>query len=256
MPIVDNYYYFSYVSSISNSLPLILIHGAGGSSLSWPPEIRRLAGYNIYAIDLPGHGKSLSHGEQTIEAYVGHVLVWLQKLTLNRVFVIGHSMGGAIAISLAAAAPTMVAGLGLIGIGKPLKVPKDILENLSNPAMILTAMNKIIRLSISPKADQKFVKQITRRLSETRTSVLLGDYLACVRFDVSESQEKIEQPVIVITGGQDRMVPLRYVQLLANNFFDAEIAVIPEAGHLPMLEKPTEVADRLSKFLEQHNFKT
>lgn len=254
MPVAAGLYYFSYESSPSSNPPIVLIHGAGGSHLSWPPEIRRLVGYNVYAVDLPGHGKSNSHGEQTIMAYTEQVLTWMEALNLYRVFVVGHSMGGAIAISIAVNTPSQVVGLGLLGIGIPLEVPEDILENLSNPMMVPTALSSLKALSFGAGANPRLIELVSKRLAETRTGVLQGDFLACVRFNMMDAIEMIDQPVILVAGAQDQIVPLRHAQLLGKKIKGAELVVIPDAGHMVMLEQSTEVAERLMKFLQQHEF--
>ena len=254
MPVVAGLHYFLYESSPSNNPPVVLIHGAGGSHLSWPPEIRRLVGYNVYAIDLPGHGKSDSHGEQTVSVYAEQVLAWMEALNLYRVFVVGHSMGGAIAISIAVNTPARVVGLGLLGIGIPLEVPKDILENLSNPIMVPSALNRLMALSFGTGANPRLVELVSKRLAETRISVLQGDFLACIRYNMMEAIEMIDQPVILISGAQDQIVPLRHVQLLSKKIKGAELVVIPDAGHMVMLEHSTEVAEQLVEFLQQYEF--
>lgn len=254
MPVAAGLYYFAHHSHPGHRFSIVLLHGAGGSHLSWPPEIRRVVGYDIYAVDLPGHGKSDAHGEQTIMAYADQVLAWMQALNLYRVFLVGHSMGGAIAMSVAAAAPTRVAGLGLLGIGTPLEVPPDILENLSNPAMVPSALNKIKALSFSPDPNPRLVQLFVKRLAETRTSVLRGDFLACTRFDLASTFAQIKPPVLAIAGAQDQMVPLRYVQLLTKKIKNTELVVIPDAGHMLMLEKPDEVAVSLKTFFERQEF--
>jgi pimeloyl-ACP methyl ester carboxylesterase len=74
MPVKSELYYHLYQGSGYETLPVVLIHGAGGTHLSWPPEVRRLAGVRVYAIDLPGHGKSPGRGQQSIAGYARSVL--------------------------------------------------------------------------------------------------------------------------------------------------------------------------------------
>ena len=76
MPYQADMYYQAYHADDPIRKPLVLIHGAGGDYLSWPAQIRRLAGYRVYTPDLPGHGKSRGHGLQRISAYGERILDW------------------------------------------------------------------------------------------------------------------------------------------------------------------------------------
>ena len=151
MPLESEIYYYSYSSASSGiSPPIVLIHGAGGNHLFWPPGIRRLPGYRIYSLDLPGHGKSPGRGRQSIDAYVADILKWMGEMELNRAVLIGHSMGSAIAIRLALNDPEFVAGLGLIGAGASLRVHPDLLDSTSSVTTFDNAVVKITKLSFSP----------------------------------------------------------------------------------------------------------
>lgn len=94
MPFAADIYYHVYQEG--EYLPVVLIHGAGGTHLHWPPEIRRLRGFRIYALDLPGHGKSKGRGLQTITAYAQAVYEWVGAVGLHKAFFVGHSMGAEI----------------------------------------------------------------------------------------------------------------------------------------------------------------
>jgi pimeloyl-ACP methyl ester carboxylesterase len=88
MPFAVKIYY--QIHQDAADLPLVLLHGAGGNHLSWPPELRRLAGFRVYALDLPGHGKSPGRGQQSIEAYLIALRDWMQAVELHRAVFIGH----------------------------------------------------------------------------------------------------------------------------------------------------------------------
>jgi pimeloyl-ACP methyl ester carboxylesterase len=228
---------------------VVLIHGAGGTHLYWPTEIRRLPGYHVYAPDLPGHGNSGGRGMQTISAYSRALLSWLNALDLHSSVLIGHSMGSAIALSLALDHPRRVLGLGLVGAGARLRVSPELLEQTSNQTTFAGGVNAIINRSFSPHAPQRLVELATRRMAETRASVLYGDFLACDEFDVRDRLAELRQPTMVLCGAEDQMTPVRHAQYLACSINGAVLNVIPNAGHMVMLERPLDVASAISDFV-------
>ncbi len=82
---------------------LLLIHGAGGDHLVWPKEIQRLPGTAVYNLDLPGHGRSAGAGRSSVDDYADVVQEFMELLALQDVTIVGHSMGGAIALGPGAA---------------------------------------------------------------------------------------------------------------------------------------------------------
>ena len=117
MPFAGNIHYRRSSAKSKSKTSLLLIHGAGGSYLSWPADLRRLPGKDVLAIDLPGHGDSPGESSDSIGAYAEQVLDFLDQLKIDRVVLGGHSMGGAIAMQLCLDHPGRVAGLILIGSG-------------------------------------------------------------------------------------------------------------------------------------------
>jgi len=85
---------------------------------------------------------------------------------------------------------------------------------------------------------------------ETRQSVLSGDLQACNKFDMMDRVAGVMQPTLVICGTEDQMTPQRYAQFLVNGIPNARLVVVPEAGHMVMLEQPRTVAENLLNFLQ------
>jgi pimeloyl-ACP methyl ester carboxylesterase len=255
MPLYGKLYYSQHCESGTENPPLILIHGAAGTHLYWPPEIRRLSGYCVFAPDLPGHGKSSAlDGQQTIDDYVRYLLQWLESIQIRRAVFIGHSMGGAIALSLAINHPEYVVALGLISSGARLRVNPDVLKFAADSTTYIKSLDLLVSCSFSADAAPRLVQLASKHLLETRHSVFLGDMQACDRFDVMDQLSEVIQPTLVVCGEEDQMTPTRYAQYLSSSIPNAQLLTIPNAGHMVMLEQPVRVADGLLAFLNEITF--
>lgn len=249
MPLAKEIYYFASKGGAFDRPPVVLIHGAGGDHLHWPHNIRRLPGHRVFALDLPGHGKSAGLGRQTISAYAKDIVDWLDEIDIYRAIFIGHSMGGAIAQVLALEHSDRVLGLGLVATGAKLGVNPSLLEKLSVPATFPIAVELILNWSYAEGTPKKHIATVKEQLLTTRPSVMYGDYLACDRFNVMEAINKIEVPTTVICGREDRMTPLKYAKYLVEHIPNAHLTVIPDSGHMVMQEKPQAVAKALEAFV-------
>lgn len=229
---------------------LILIHGAGGSSLYWPPEIRRLPGRKVLAIDLPGHGASSGGAEETIEAYAEGVKEFLDRLQIDQAVLCGHSMGSAVVQMLCLDHRERVAGMVLIGGGAKLRVNPQLIEDCSRPETSQQAMAQILEWSFSPQADRKLVELAGARMEEVPPAVLLADFAACNAFNIIDEVEEIEQPALIICGEDDQMTPVKFSSYLADKIKDSRLEIIPGAGHMVMLEKAQVVAQLIDNFLD------
>lgn len=250
MPIAGDIYYFDSKKG-ENATAIILIHGAGGMHLHWPYNLRRINNHRVYAPDLPGHGKSDGLGEQSIEKYATTIAGWMDKLGLQKSIVVGHSMGGAIAQQFALSYPEKVAGLVLVGTGAKLQVSQDLLLKLSTPATTPTAIENIIKWSYAPGMDQKVLAKMQEQLLEVRSAVLYGDYLACNNFDLTDHISTIQVPTLIICGEMDKMTPIYLSKQLQSLIPNNKIHLIPDAGHMVMLEKPDAVASAVQAFMQE-----
>lgn len=251
MPVVAGLYYFAHGIEQTSRPPVILIHGAGGTHLYWPPQVRRMNGQRIYALDLPGHGKSGGVGKQFIQDYAQSVIDFMKAARLRAAVMVGHSMGSAIALWLALAHPRRVLGLGLIGAGARLRVTPAILESAASPATFLNAVKMVNDYSFGPSADAHLKELGAQRMAETRPAVLYGDFLACDGFDVMERLGEIKAPTLIMCGAEDRMTPPRYAETLKERIAGARLQIVAGAGHMLMLEQPTIVAEALAAFLNK-----
>ncbi len=231
-------FYTTYNKTSGNTL--LLIHGAGGSHQSWPPALRRLQGVSVYALDLPGHGRSDPPAHDNIAAYADAVLAFIDALNLQNVTLLGHSMGGAIAQTVALRQQTAVTRLVLLGTGASLPVSSAILDGImSNPAATVHMVNKF---SWARSAPAEMVTMGEEVLLQVDPHVIHADFVACNAFDISDQLGKITVPTLVISGDKDKMTPMENGRFLADNIPNAQFALIEGGGHMMALEQPAKVA--------------
>jgi len=230
------------------SPPLVFIHGAGGDYLHWPPQVRRLPGETVYALDLPGHARSEGPGCSSIEGYVARIEDWMESMGLSRIILGGHSMGGAITQQFALQSPQKLSGLLLVGTGGRLRVRPTILEATTDPARFEEAVDMIIDWSFSDSAPERLIELARRRMLEVDHNVIHDDFIACDNFDVMDRVGEIELPALVICGEADRLTPMKYSDFLVDRLSHAQLMRVPDAGHMVMLEKPEIVAQAVAEF--------
>lgn len=250
MPVANNIFYFSNGAENAMRPPLIFIHGAGGTHLHWPPQVRRIPDQRILALDLPGHGKSAGFGSQSISDYAGQVVEFLDEARMNAAVFIGHSMGSAIALTLALDFPKRVLGLGLVGGGARLRVNPQILENSASDLLFPHAIKLINDAEFSAHVNPRLKELAAQRMNEIRPSVLHGDFLACNEFDVMSRLGEISKPTLILCGADDILTPVKYSEFLHAQIANSRLVIVPEAGHMVMLEAPQTVADEIGAFAD------
>ncbi len=249
MPSAAGIYYAQFDEGHKDEPPVILIHGAGSNHLIWPADLRRLSGQRVLAIDLPGHGRSEGVAQHSIRAYADQIFEFLAALGLFQAVFVGHSMGGAIALDLAIQRPTHVAGLGLISTGAYLGFDPDFVENLCNPLTVPNALHAFQARAFGSQVTPGLVERCMQTLQEARTSVLYGDWKACMEFDQREATTRIQAPTWVIAGSEDGLIPIAYAHFLANRIPAARLQILAGAGHMAVLEQPAQIAQGLQQFL-------
>ena len=249
MPIVNGMYYAEYQGNNSAQPPVVLIHGAGSDHLCWPVNLRRLNGFRVLAPDLPGHGRSAGVSHQSVQEYAADLIAFLDALGIFSVVLVGHSLGGAVALETALQHPAQVTALAIISTAAHTHIPAEFLNQLSSPASIKNAHHWLQERLISPESGAVLIRKSSAALESVRQEVLHNDWKAVASFDRCDSVKEIAQPARVICGKKDRIVPLAGSRHLAASLPNAHLQVIDNAGHLVLLEKPDEVASGVQSFL-------
>lgn len=229
--------------------PVVFVHGAGGSHQLWLYQVRDLPYAQTYAPDLPGHGRSLGPGRDHIAAYGDWLVAFLDGVGLDRAVLVGHSMGGGIALDVALRYADRVAGLGLIATGARMRVAPALLEGLQQDPE--AAVRLIVGWSYGPEAPEEMVRQGRRQLQQTPPDVLYGDFVACDAFDVRDRLGNISAPAFVLCGTKDRMTPAKYAPALRDGIPSSTLHLVEGAGHMVLVEQPQAVTRTLLDFLRR-----
>jgi pimeloyl-ACP methyl ester carboxylesterase len=249
MPTTAGLHYFLHEGERRLKPPLVLIHDAGGDYLSWPPEIRRLPGYHVITLDLPGHGKTAGPGCQSVQDYARVVAEFIDVIGIFRAVFVGQAMGGAIALTIALDYPDRVAGIGLISTGPTLPIPSSIIENAANASTLPLAIKNLQELSLGSQTPEQLKGIVLKRLTETRQTLLLNDLLACDRFNVTDRLNAIRKPVLVVCGTADKLTPMAFSEILSSRIPGAALQTVEGAGHILVFEQPARLARLISVFL-------
>jgi pimeloyl-ACP methyl ester carboxylesterase len=237
-----------YARRGSGAPVLVCLHGAGGTHQHWGAQLQSLSDIvQVLAPGLPGHGRTPGAGRTSIADYSAVVLAFLAALELDRVVLAGHSMGGAIALQIALTAPERVAGLVLASTGARLPVNPAFLEGLMNEPT--ATVKAIVKHVYSPGVSDDVLTDGETEFSQVAPEVFSQDLLACNTFDVRERLGEIACPTLVLCGQDDRMAPPKLSHLLHEQIHSAELALIPDAGHMVQVEQPAAVSSALRDWL-------
>lgn len=259
---------------------LVFIHGWLLSSRYWQPPIERLADdYQCLTYDLRGFGdsqpyraKSHFHAGYTPAAYARDLGILLEKLDISNAWLIGHSLGGSIALWAAAQFPSKVKGIFCVNSGGGIYI-KEEFERFRAAGQIFVKFRPrwlprvplidllFQRDSVARPVDRAWAKQRLVDFAIANPEAALGTLLdSTTEAEVHRLPQlvaKLKQPVYFITGDRDPVMEPKYVRHLASfhPLFDGcgmNVIEIPECGHLSMIEQPDAVAAEIRKILETH----
>ena len=222
-------------------MAILFIHGAGANPSVWHLQIVHFN--DSMAVELPGHPNGT--GLRSVDDYARVVERQIDEAGITDPILVGHSMGGTIAIEVALGRQELSA-LVLVGTGARLRVRTDFLakvkEDYEKAAELLASW------SVSASADPILVDRIARDLVKVKPEVTLGDFVACDKFDRMNRVGEIACRTLVVCGEDDRMTPRKYSQYLHERIKNSKLVIIPGAGHSVMLEKPHEFNRVLDEF--------
>lgn len=219
---------------------LVFIHGWCCDGGYWKSQVPYFSKrHTVVTVDLAGHGESGAERETwSTEGFGGDVAAVVESLDLDRVILIGHSMGGPVILEAARRLGGRV--LGIVGVDTfqklGLKAPKELAENFIKPFekdFPRMTMN-FVKGMFPPGSDSALVAWVADDMSSAPPAVGIGAMKANLAYDPAPALEEIDVPIYGINGGLfpvDIEMGKRYAETF-------EVRIMEGLGHFPMLEDP------------------
>lgn len=236
---------------------VIFIHGAGQDHSNWQLPARWFAwnGHAVLAPDLPGHGRSDGPPLETIQDMAQWVVRLMDAAGLEKAALVGHSMGGAIAVETAAASPERIARIALLGTSLSMPVNEALLTAARDAPdeahrMITTwSHGPQARVGGNPAPGLWMSGGTLALLARNRPGTLYAAFNACNLWKTGpDAAARVRCPALVLIGGSDSMTPPKIGRALADRIAGSRAIVISGSGHMMMTEAPDAVLDELIAF--------
>ena len=246
---------------------VVFIHGVVNDHSVWGLQSRYLAnhGFNVLAVDLPGHCRSGGEAPASVEEAADWIIALLDAAGVEHAALVGHSWGSLIALEAAARLGTRATQLVLVGTAFPMKVTPALLDaSLSDPDAALRMINVFMRATLAPPPSAfgpgtwvfggslALGRRVLR--SNPHVNVFHRGFKACDSYANGEAAMRaVTCPVLFVLGEQDQMTHPKAAQPLVQAAREsgkaAQVVNVP-MGHHQMTESPDETLFALARFLK------
>ncbi len=236
----------------------VFIHGAGMDHTVWYMQGRYFAhhGHSLLALDLPGHGRSGGPALNSIGGYADWTIRLLDAAGADEAALVGHSLGGLIALEAAARAPGRVSALALLGVSGRMPVHPDLLaaaardDHLAFDLVTSWSHGRKAHVGHHPAPGLWMVGGSLRLVERSAPGVLNADLKACDDYgSAAEAAAKVDCPSLLILGEGDLMAPAAEGRKLADDM-GGEAVVLKDCGHMMMIEQPDGTNSALRRVLK------
>ncbi|HIP95748.1 MAG TPA: alpha/beta hydrolase, partial [Anaerolineae bacterium] len=237
--------------------PVVFVHGWGDSSAIWKETVADLSSdFRCIVLDLPGHGDSpAGQGPWSIKTLTAPVQILMGALGITAATIVGHSMGGVVALQLASEHPELVKRLVLVNVPTCGQWSRTFFTLLSTRlgsclvGMAQAGARLLARFTPHlPGKDSPFLRW-NESIAHTDTHVLYETLRDMSDRSCQPQLMRVQVPTLIIAGSKDIVVPPRMARRIAAGIPRARLASIPGASHTPMLERPAYFLRTLRDFL-------
>lgn len=246
-----------------SGLPVVLIHGFPLCRRMWQPQIAALsdAGFRVICPDLPGFGETpISNGAVSIGTYADEIIALLDQLGIEKAVIGGMSMGGYVLLNLLERYPDRVLGAMLLvtraaaddAAGKEKRTLLAGQVCAGNRLVVPETFAEVLFAQDTPLKNPALVDEVRQWMESTSAEGTAAGLLAMRDREDSVAQlSRFALPALVVGAEHDHAVPLEHSRTLVEGLPDAELQVIPGAGHMANLEQPELFNAALLAFLDR-----
>lgn len=228
---------------------LVCIHGNLGSGRWFEPLLARYPGRAV-APDMPNFGQSDHIGDWTMAAYANWIAAICDGVGIDRAAVLGHSLGGAVAMELLASHPALVERLILVDSSPVdgLFTPKEHYPAIEAYKADKTILSQALKTVVPTIKDEQFFAQLVDDAWKMNRDCFIGHAEELGKADFTTRLRGASVPVAVMRGAHDILITEERAQKLAD-FFGGTLETFATSGHSPMVEVPDEFAERVTALL-------
>ncbi|PNR96948.1 alpha/beta fold hydrolase [Petrotoga olearia] len=243
---VDGVKLYYEVSGEGN--PVVMIHG-NYASHRWFEKVKNIEGFKVYTPDLPNFGHSDRVKEIQIDTYAEYIKRFMDVLELNKVVLVGHSLGGAVAMSIAFRYPEKVEKLILVDSPslKGLKTPEEnyyVLNLLKNNR---TLLKNSLKAMIPSSSDRKLLNHLTNDALLMNPKCFTENARALENYNYEETSKNYRGEVLFILGEKDTLITKNMANEVVQST-NGKLEIIPDVGHSIIIEEPTTFIDIFKNF--------
>ena len=214
---------------------ILLIHGSGLSHIVWSlhEQFYVSQGFNVLAVDLPGHGNSDGPALKSIQEISDWVKLLMESVKIKKIIIVGHSQGSLVGIDFASRYPNLVSSLVLVAGSSKLPVNQDLID-------------------LAEAGDDKAILLMMKWGYEGSRAFIGGNPVKKIINSTREMREILAVDLLCIFGDLDKMVPLEVGNKMSTMIKNSEKKVINDCGHMIIFEKAFEMRKLVKEFLNKN----
>lgn len=259
MPTVENTWGATHYVIEGAGPPVLLIHGVGAQLGNWDGVAAELApAFRVVRYDLRGHGKSSKvAGPYSLDLFADDTVALLEHLDIARAHVAGHSLGGMIAITLAARHPERVDRLAVLSAaaGRTEEERRKVMERIALIAEGIPGdhfKNSLSRWFTDEfrAANPELMEEYAARNKENDPACYAAAYAVLATGEVAPELPRVRAPTLIVTGEHDLGSNPRMAAFMHAGITHSELRILPRLRHSILIEAPLLVAGQLERFFQ------